>query len=139
MKVIVDTCIWSEAFRKTRKQNNTNIINELTELIRDERVILLGSIRQELLSGIKSKNDYNILKYKLRSFENEKLYEEDYEEAAKLFNKCRAKGIQGSNTDFLICAVALRRNYEIFSTDNDFKYFSKYIKIKLYKIQKHSD
>jgi predicted nucleic acid-binding protein len=48
---------------------------------------------------------------------------EDYELAAEFFNICRSKGIQGSNTDFLICAVAHRRSYSILSTDNDFQNF----------------
>ena len=54
MKVIIDTCIWSLALRKNEPQNNT-YITELKELIKEVRVQLLGSIRQELLSGIKSK------------------------------------------------------------------------------------
>jgi len=40
---------------------------------------------------------------------------EDYELAAELFNKCRAKGIQGSNTDFLICSIALKNDFYIYT------------------------
>jgi len=55
----------------------------------------------------------------------------DYEEAATFFNRCRAKGIQGSNTDFLICAVAVRNEFPIFTTDADFIHFATVIPIKL--------
>lgn len=58
MNVIVDTCIWSEALRKTSKNKNQEIIYDLTELIREDRVIMLGLIRQEILSGVKLKGDY---------------------------------------------------------------------------------
>ena len=58
----------------------------------------------------------------------------DYEKAAEYFNLCRKKGIQGSNTDFLICAAANLRNYSILTTDGDFKNFGKHITINLLKI-----
>lgn len=39
------------------------------------------------------------------------------ERAAEFYNHCRNKGVQGSNTDFLICAVAARFKTPIFTTD----------------------
>jgi predicted nucleic acid-binding protein len=56
----------------------------------------------------------------------------DFEKAARFFNACRRHGVQGSNTDFLICSVADRRNLEIFTLDNDFLVFRKYIPVKLH-------
>ena len=44
----------------------------------------------------------------------------DFERAAEYFNTCRAKGLQGSNTDFLLCAVAERHRFPILTTDDDF-------------------
>ena len=43
----------------------------------------------------------------------------DYEEAAQLNNQCRARGIAGSAIDLLICAAAIRRNWQVFTTDRD--------------------
>jgi len=34
--------------------------------------------------------------------------EADYARAAECFNACRARGVQGSNADVLLCAVAKR-------------------------------
>ena len=138
MKVIVDTCIWSVAFRKPINKENKSIIEELTELIKEGRVVMLGLIRQELLSGVKSEKDFIKLRDNLRGFDDYAMTKEDYELAAELYNKCRRKGIQGSNTDFLICSVAIRNGFSIFTVDNDFKIFSKYIKIKLHKERPHS-
>jgi predicted nucleic acid-binding protein len=59
------------------------------------------------------------------------LEQEDYETAADFFNTCRRSGIQGSNTDFLICAVAHRRNHSIFTTDQDFTRFQTCLSIEL--------
>jgi predicted nucleic acid-binding protein len=51
----------------------------------------------------------------------------DYEKAAEVFNTCRANGVQGSNTDFLICAVSINHQLPIFSVDNDFLNYRKYL------------
>jgi hypothetical protein len=57
----------------------------------------------------------------------------DYEEAAAAFNKCRERGVQGSNTDFLICSVALRRGLAIYSTDHDFRQYAKVLDLALHE------
>ena len=130
MKVIVDTCIWSEALRK-KSSSNKKIIEQITELIRDVRVQLIGPVRQELLSGIKFEKQFEELKYYLSAFNDLQIKTEDYEKAAKFFNICRSNGIQGSNTDFLICAVANNNNLKIFTTDKDFENYQKYLPIDL--------
>ncbi len=56
------------------------------------------------LSVVKIKHDFETIKNNLRAFDNFELCEEDYEFASEIFNICRAKGIQGSNTDFLVCS-----------------------------------
>jgi len=95
--------------------------------------MMIGAIRQELLSGIRASHQFKRLRESLRAFSDEPLGHEDYEEAASCFNRCRAKGIQGSNTDFLICAVALRRKVPILTTDDDFQGFAKHLRIELHQ------
>jgi predicted nucleic acid-binding protein len=108
------------------------IERELSELIGEGRVIMLGVIRQELLSGVRTLEQFKKLRDSLRSFPDEPLSPEYYEDAANCFNRCRMKGIQGSNTDFLLCAVALRRGVPIFTTDGDFQAFAKHLRFKLH-------
>lgn len=60
-------------------------------------------------------------------------HERDHEDAADAFNRCREKGIQGSNTDFLICGAARRRRAAIFSTDADFTHFAPVVGVKLHR------
>ena len=108
---------------------------ELRQLIQDHRVQMIGPIRQEILSGIRNDSQFNKLKKHLESFPDLPILTNDYVRAAKFFNLCRSKGIQGSNTDFLICAVAVRNKLSIFSTDKDFELFSKHIKITLHQAE----
>ena len=131
MKIIIDTCVWSLALRRNELKTSS-FVEELKELIKEVRVQLIGPIRQELLSGIKSTKQFNILKHHLEAFEDLQLEREDYELAAEYFNVARANGIQGSNTDFLICAISSRRNMHILTTDKDFNNFKSIIPVKLH-------
>ena len=135
MKVIVDTCIWSSVLRRNASPSSI-VAEELTELIKDGKVQMLGAIRQELLSGIKSPRDFNQLKNRLAAFPDLPIQTKDYETAAEFFNLCRKHGIQGSNTDFLICSVSFHHKMEIFTSDKDFEYFKKYLPIRLYQFPK---
>jgi hypothetical protein len=134
MKVLVDTSIWSLALRRS-SNFNINEVKELNELIKEYRVIIIGPIRQELLSGISDENNYKILKEKLKSFEDIIIESKHYELAAELSNDCRRKGIQGSHIDFLICSVSILNKYSIFTTDKDFEKYKKYIDIQLHKVR----
>lgn len=131
MNVIVDTSVWSLALRRRRSPTAAEAL-ELAELIREGRAGVVGPVRQELLSGVPDQRQYETLRNYLRAFPDEPLGSDDYEEAAAFFNRCRAKGVQGSNTDFLICAAAARRKLGILTTDADFVHFAKLLPIQLH-------
>jgi predicted nucleic acid-binding protein len=122
MKVLVDTSVWSEALRRNRPLRG-NHAHELAQLIEDGDAAMIGPIRQELLSNW--------------SFPDEPLDTEDFENGAKCFNTCRARGIQGAHTDFLICAFAMRHGMPILSVDKDFKSYAWVLPITLHVIRPH--
>ena len=93
---------------------------------------MIGPIRQELLSGIRSSAAFERLKRRLRAYEDEPLTVDDYESAAEMGNTCRAAGVSGSAIDFLICAVTRRRRLAIFTTDRDFSRYAASVPVKLY-------
>ncbi|MDM8529771.1 PIN domain-containing protein [Anaerolineales bacterium HSG25] len=132
MRVLVDTNIWSLALRR-RQPTDDPAIQELTRLIQQTQVVMLGVIRQEILSGIREVEQFERLRTKLWAFPDFPLTTDDFETAAQFFNQCRAKGIQGSNTDFLLCAVSYRHNFPIFTQDRDFEHFQKHLSIRLHR------
>ena len=134
MKVIVDTSVWSLALRRNKVQEN-KYVEELEELIKEVRVQLIGPVRQELLNGIRTEKQFRVLKKHLRAFKNLDIETEDYELASEYFNKARKDGIQGSNTDFLLCAISTRLRMPIFTTDKDFLNFQSVLPIELHRIR----
>lgn len=96
MKVLVDTPIWSCALRSKNNDCQTEI-NAFTFLIRDQRALIIGPIRQEILSGYSDLRKLRIIKEKLSYFANTPILDVYYELAAALSNKCRKKEVQGSH------------------------------------------
>ena len=130
MDVLVDTCVWSEVLRK--KAPNPDIKLELNGLVGQGCVKMIGLIRQELLTGIKFPNQFEMLRSKLSFFPDVPISTDIYEYAAELSNACMSKGIQGSNVDFLICAVAKKHRFLIYTIDGDFANYSKTIDLEFY-------
>ena len=68
MSVIVDTSVWSLALRRNTASEGIRVVNILRDLITDGRVIMLGIIRQEILSGIRYPEQFTQLRNYLRAF-----------------------------------------------------------------------
>ena len=136
MLVLVDTPVWSLALRRSASDLNPRerrLTDTLQELIRDGRAQLIGPVRQELLSGIRDDAVFGKLRTELRAFDEPRLDVSDYEEAAHIHNQCRSRGIAGSAIDFLICAAASRRHWEILTTDQDFTGYAGVVPLKLHE------
>lgn len=130
--VLVDTCMWSLALRG-KKPKEIEVATLLAQLIDENRAKIIGPIRQEVLSGYSDHARYEKLRSKLQYFPNEPIEDPDYEIAAEYSNFCRAKGIQGSHIDFLICAVAVRLKMDIYTNDKDFLSYSKHLPISIFE------
>ena len=121
MKLLVDTSVWSLALR--RKNNASLSLDEqklkaeLVQAIQDGRVAMLGLLRQELLSGIKEKAQFDKVKAALDPYLDEPINTADHEYAALVHNECRNQGVEAGTVDILICAVAVRRGWEVLSGD----------------------
>ena len=129
MRVLIDTSILSTVYR--RRTGVTVVSTTFARLVDQERVVLIGAVRQEILSGIRGAGQFRKLREKLRSFPDLPLKSRDYERAAQFYNACAERGVQGSGTDFLICAAASRRRLPIYTSDQDFLRFARVLPIRV--------
>jgi len=120
--------------RKKPNKKEKEIVETLIHLIRNYRIVMIGPIRQELLSGISTQSVFENLKKQMSVFTDYPVLTEDYEQAAEYSNTCRKNGIQGSHADFLICSVAVRNKWKIFTEDKDFLNYQKYLPIQLFQM-----
>ena len=133
--VIVDTSVWSLALRRKRPPSDATTA-EFARLIDRGDAHIAGPIRQELLSGIATQAQFRMLSSRLQAFPDIPIETADYERAALCFNQCRARGIQGSNPDYLICALALRLDIPIFTVDRDFARYAHTLNVRLHAVAK---
>ena len=121
MKVLADACVWSLMLRRRSKAvlspEEASIRAVLTEAMEDDRVVIIGPIRQEVLSGIKDQAQFAKLRAALADFRDVPLTTAHYEEAARLFNLCRRRGVECGATDILICAIAAQMRLSILTND----------------------
>jgi predicted nucleic acid-binding protein len=125
LKVLADTCVWSLSLRRRPSARiaprEQQLITQLRAAIRDRRAAIIGPIRQEILSGIRDKAQFARIEKLLQPFRDEEISASDYVEAARLYNLCRDHGVQCGPVDILICAVAVRNNFEILTYDQGFE------------------
>jgi predicted nucleic acid-binding protein len=134
VKVLIDTSVWSLALR--RRSPSHSAVDAVRRLIAGGRAAMIGPIRQEVLSGIREPNVFGRLRDQLAAFPDESITTADYVQAAAYFNECRARGLQGSNTDFLLCAVCVRHRMPLLTTDADFSRFAEVIPVTLHPYER---
>ena len=129
MRLIIDTGVWSLALRRHRGRKVLSateraVVMFLRDAIVENRALLLGVVRQEVLSGVRDDTWFETLRQQLHGFDDVPPDVDDYERAAAFANKCRAAGIAASPVDMLVCAVAAGRDLPILTTDQDFERYA---------------
>ena len=135
MNVLIDTTVWSLALRRRPEKlspTEQDLVVEWENLATSGHAILMGPIRQEILSGIREETAFTSLQVRLSAFRSLEVLPDDYDQAARFFNVCRSRGIAGTSIDMLICAVAFRYEASIFTTDPDFPLYSRQVPIRLH-------
>lgn len=138
MKVLVDTAIWSLALRRRRDQISDleqHLVAEWRHLVDEGDVVMIGPIRQELLSGMRTQALFDRLSQALRAFPDEVFGTDDYEGAARLSNRCREAGVAVSSVDAVICAAAINRRAAVFTTDRDFERYAALAPLVLHRLR----
>lgn len=111
-KVIVDTCIWIEFFRTKPK-----ISNRLRDLISNNLVAGVGIILAELLQGIKTKKEKEIITEIFDAIDYLEITREIWIEAGNLAREFRTDGKTILLSDILIACCAQKHRYKIFTID----------------------
>jgi predicted nucleic acid-binding protein len=131
-QVLIDTNIWSTFFRQNKPEDQKLRAN-LEMLMQENRISMIGPIRQEILTGIRDYNKYLILKDYLQAFEDEPVTTEAYEYAAKIANECMKNGVAISAIDAIIVAIIVLNGFEIYTNDHDFIRYKSIIQFLQYQ------
>ena len=134
--VAVDTSVWSLMVRRPLDRLDPlerKARYHLEDLANAGRALLLGPVRQELLTGLRGESRFEQARGAVAGVPDEPLDEEDFVEAARCANRCRAAGIAGSPVDFLLCAAAIRRGVPVFTADRDFDRYAQVLPVRIHE------
>ena len=113
-KVLVDTSIWIEYFKGNKMIQN--IIHD-TPLY---QCYIMGPVIAELLLGIKTTNEKELLINCLHALPMLKITDDDWIDAGNTGNFLRRKGITVPLHDLIIFSVADNNNCSLFTLDKHF-------------------
>ena len=135
MSVLIDSDAWSELLRKVKGELSPEVRALMTLLDEAEvGVVMIGAVRQEVLSGWRERSAFERVRDLLRDFPDRDVGTAEYELAAEYFNTCRSKGVQGSNTDFLICACSVAWNVPVLTRDQDYGRYAEHVPVRVYTL-----
>ncbi len=113
--VLVDTSAWIDYFA-----GDAAVVRLVDALISDDRIVLCGQVRLELLQGTRDDRAFATLVRKLSVWTYEAETPDDFRAAALLYARLRWKGVTIPTSDCLIAAVAQRRGLSVYASDPHF-------------------
>lgn len=114
-RVLVDASTWVDLFA-----GNEHVVQGLAPLMRDRRVVVCGTVTQEVVQGSRDEPMLAEMQQKMSIWVHEAETPEDFVEAARLYAQLRSKGITIPPADCLIAAVAKRCGLRVCATDPHF-------------------
>ena len=135
MSLLVDTSVWSLAFRRDAKAATPEVSTLGHALDGADQVFTTGLVLQELLQGFAGPRARSQLLQRFGALGFLQPDREDHIEAAEVRNTCRRHGVQIGTIDAVLIQLALKHDLVLLSSDNDFRAASKHIKFRLWRAQ----
>ncbi|GAA4170424.1 type II toxin-antitoxin system VapC family toxin [Gryllotalpicola koreensis] len=132
MTFLVDTSVWSLAFRRDTPSEQPEVQALREALVGGEPVAATGLILTELLRGFVPKRAQAVIREQFAYVELIEPARADYEAAAELANTCRSHGVQLGTVDALIAQLAVSRELTLLTTDGDFAHAAAFIPLRLW-------
>ncbi len=126
--VIVDSTIWIHYLRTP----DTPIGRELTKLLDNDEVAIVGPIMAEVLQGVRNENGFLQLLNRLGALPYLEISKDTWVRAAQLSWQLKVQGRLTPLIDLLIAAVALEGNHQVFTLD---EHFQRVPGLRLYQVE----
>jgi len=133
--IFLDTPILSVAYLRSYPNDEKKPIEiiMLRQMIAEHKPIQIpGIVVQEFLSGLREDAQFQKLRKLIEGFPIILATQHHHFEAAKIANVCRRNGVATSATDCLIAAMAIEKNAQLFTIDQDFVYMARHCPIRLF-------
>lgn len=132
MPLLVDTSVWSLAYRRDSPPELPEVAALREALAGGDAVVTTGIVLLELLRGFVPERAQRTIRADLGVLEVVEPRWVDYEEAAELSNACRRHGVHLGAVDALIAQLAISRDLTLLTTDRDFVHASRHVPLRVW-------
>ncbi len=133
MSLLVDTSVWSLAFRRDTPPDLPEIGALQAALERGDSIISTGLVLQELLQGFSGPKARASLLDRFSALPFVSPDRQDHVDAAELRNRCRRKGVQLGTIDALLAQLCIRHELLLLSADRDFANAARHCPLRVWK------
>ena len=133
MTLLVDTCVWSLAFRRDTTSDEPEVVALRQALERGDVIVGTGLVLQELLQGFTAPKARASLIERFAALPFVSPQREDHIDAAELRNRCRHNGVQLGTIDALLAQLCIRHGLVLLSTDRDFVHAARYCALDIWR------
>ena len=120
MTLLVDTSVWSLAFRRDASASEPEVHALKDALLGTDVVVTTGLVLQELLQGFAGPKARALIIERFAALPLLQPDRDDHVAAAELRNTCRRAGVQVGTIDALLAQLCIRHELTLLTTDKDF-------------------
>jgi hypothetical protein len=133
LTLLVDTSVWSLAFRRDQANALPEIDALKNALLAGEAVVTTGLVLQELLQGFSGPRDRTKIVDRFSALPLLTPDRLDHIEAAEIRNRCRRAGVQVGTIDALLAQLCIRHGMTMLTSDKDFVHIAAHTPLRLWK------
>jgi predicted nucleic acid-binding protein len=133
MALLVDTSVWSLAFRRDAPPDVPEVKALSRALGGADDVFTAGVVLLELLRGFVPSAVATKLAERFAVMQLVEPTREDYEAAAQLANTCARAGVQLGTIDALIAQLVIANDLTLLTTDRDFFHAARHVPLRVWR------
>lgn len=133
MTLLVDTSVWSLAFRRDNASSESQVGVLRAALSGGEAVVTTGLILQELLQGFLGPRAHKDIVQRFAALPLIEPVRQDYIDAAEIRNRLRRAGVQLGTIDALLAQLCIHYDLLLLTTDNDFTLAALHSPLRVWK------
>jgi tRNA(fMet)-specific endonuclease VapC len=126
-KILVDTSVWIEFFRKEQSA----VSRKIREYLEINLVCYTGPVAIELYQGAKTKKEIEVIDHLLQVIDYIDITRAHYHHAGQISHDAARSGRIFSIVDLILTAVAHDEQLRLFSLDSHFKEISRFCPLSL--------
>lgn len=115
-RILIDTSVWIEYFK-----NNDEFVNLIENAFESMSVCITGPVICELLQGVKSTKEYQMLSSCIDAIPFIDVNKNDWVKAGEISHSLKKQGITIPMADIIIGAVCLNNGFKILTQDKHFQ------------------